>query len=199
MNRRSGIRNHAEPKEPGETVKTFVSASVVLVVLTVARPAPADDLKLGIGGGATITTGDYADAYKSGWNTTARALWLPSFFFIGVRGAGYYGQNPPKMSDVSGTSNKNSALYGADANVAIRLTGKGADGLYINLGIGCRSLRKATQSPNDGTVTQTDSNISYNAGAGFSTRWFFVEANGVYFKVQGRGLVSIPVTVGVQF
>jgi hypothetical protein len=184
MNRRRGIRNH--------------SASVGLLVLTLAYPARADDFKLGIGGGATITTGNYADAYKSGWNTTARALWLPSFL-IGARGAAYYGQNPPKTSGVLGTSIENSALYGADANVAIRLIGKGADGLYIHLGIGFRSLHQKTQSPNDGAVTQTDSNISYDAGAGFSSSWFFVEANGVYFKVQGRSLVSIPVTVGFQF
>jgi hypothetical protein len=144
-------------------------------------------------------TGNYADAYKSGWNTTVRALWIPSFFFIGVRAAGYYGQNPAKTSDVIEISIKNSALYGFDVNAAIRVSGEGARGLYVNLGIGSRSLRTETQSPTFGTVTRTDSNISFNAGAGFSAGWFFVEANGVWFKVQGTNLVSIPVTVGFQF
>ncbi len=182
-----------------ETVRTLLFASLALLLLALAGPAPADDFKLGIGGGPTFVTGYYADAYRSGCNTSVRALWLPSFFFIGVRAAGTYGQNPPKTSDVSGTSIERSALYGVDVNAAIRLSGKGADGFYINLGIGSRSLRQETRSPELGTVTRTDSNISYNAGVGFSTGWFFIEANGVYFRVQGTSLVSVPVTVGFQF
>ncbi len=182
-----------------ETVRTLLSASAALLLLAPAGPAPADDFKLGIGGGPTIAIGNYADAYRSGWNTIVRALWLPSSFFVGVRAAGTYGQNPPKTSEVPGRSMGNGALYGFDANVAIRLTGKGADGLYINLGIGSRSFRQETRSPTLGTMTRTDSNISYNAGVGFSTRWFFVEVNGVTFRVQGTSLVSIPVTVGFQF
>ncbi len=179
--------------------KDLVPASVILLVLTLASPASADDFKLGVGGGGTIVTGAYADAYKSGWNAAVRALWIPSSSFLGVRGAGYFGQNPPKTSDPSSAAIGRSTLSGVDANLAVRLTGKGADGLYVDLGIGFRSLRRTTRGPNDGTVTGTDTNISYNAGAGFSTRWFFVEANGVYFRLQGRGLVSIPVTFGVQF
>ncbi len=75
---------------------------VDLLVLTLARPALADDFRLGIGG----------------------------------RGAGYYGQDAPKSSDVSGT-------------------------------------------PSVGTVTRTDSNISYNVGAGFSTSRLFIETDAV--------------------
>ena len=187
MRRRSCLRN------------PLVPASVVLLALTLAHPASADDFKLGIGGGTTIVTGTFFDSYKSGWSTAVRALWFPSSFFIGVRGAGYYGQNPPKTSDPSSTAIGSSTLFGFDANVAIRLLGKGADGLYVDLGLGSRSLRGETRCPGCGTVTGTESNISYNVGAGFSTKWFFVEANGVYFRVQGKGLVSIPVTFGIQF
>ena len=144
-------------------------------------------------------TGNNADVYESGWTATVRALWLPSSSIIGVRGAGYYGQDPPKPSDASGTPAGNSALYGVDANAAVRLAGKGADGLHVILGIGFRRLRRKIRTPNIGTVTRTDSNISYNVGAGFSRRWLFVEADAVHFKLQGTSLVSIPVTVGFQF
>ena len=181
------------------TARALLPAAVVLLVLMLAEPVAAEDFKLGIGGGATITTGSYQSIYKSGWNATARALWFPSSFFIGVRGAGTYGQNPAKEPDEPGTSVKTSAFWGVDANAAIRLTGKGAEGLYVDLGIGFRSLRQEAESPGTGAVTRTDSGISYNGGAGYSTSWFFVEASVVRFRVQGTAFVIIPVTVGVQF
>jgi len=178
------------------TVKTL--AFVMLFGFTHAFPAAADDFKLGIGGGATFPIGDYADAYKTGWNATVRALWLPSSSFVGLRGAGYYGQNAPKYSEFFGTTIKNSSLYGVDANAAFRLTGKGAEGLYANAGIGFRSLRQGAEASGE-KMTQTDTNISYNAGIGYSTGSFFAEANAVYFRVQGADLWSVPLTVGFQF
>ena len=183
----------------GVAAKTLLSASFVLLLLTLAGPAMAEDFKLGIGGGAALTTGTYAHAYKSGWLAAVRALWFPSGFFIGVRAAGSYGQNPPKAVTERETSTASSALWGVDVSAAIRLTGRGADGLYLDTGIGSRSFRREVPSPAAGAETRTDSNISYNAGAGFSTRWFFVEAGGVYFRVQGTNVISIPLTVGFQF
>jgi hypothetical protein len=199
VNPRRGFRNREKGEGGAKSFRTLVSAAVGLLALTLASPAPADDFRLGIGGGPTFVTGNLAEAYKSGWNATVRALWFPSFIPIGVRGAGYYGQDPPKASDVPGAPIGNCALYGVDANAAVRLLGKETDGLYIDLGVGFRSLRQKIQVPNDGTLTRTDSNISYSAGAGFFSRWFFIEFNAVYFRVQGKSLLSIPVTVGFQF
>ncbi len=183
----------------GSAGKTLIPAFIFLLALTQADPASAADFRLGIGGGASIVVGNFADAYRSGWTTTFRALWLPSSFPLGVRGAAYYGENPAKTSDVPGISTETGALWGIDADVAVRLLGKGADALYVDLGVGSRSLRSETRSPSCGTLKATDANISYNAGAGYSGRWFFVEAGGVFFRVQGKSLVSIPVTFGVQF
>ena len=173
-------------------------ASVTLFALAMSLPASAEDFKLGIGGGATFPIGDFGDAYKTGWNATVRALWLPSSSFVGIRGAGYYGQNASKYPDFFGTTIKSVGLYGVDANAAFRLTGKGAEGLYTNAGIGFRSLHQAAESTGS-SFSQTDTNISYNGGLGYSARSFFVEANAVYFRVHGADIWSIPVTVGFQF
>jgi len=181
------------------TARGFLFASAMLLAPVLASPAPAQDLKLGIGGGATFTAGDYADAYKTGWHGMIRALWLPSSSPVGIRGAGYYGQNSPKESDLLGASIKNSALYGGDLNAAFRLTGKGAEGLYANAGIGLRAIHQQIEAPSFGKISLTSTNISYNAGVGYSARWFFAEANVVYFKVEGANLWSIPLTVGFQF
>jgi hypothetical protein len=136
-----------------------------LVALSFARPAPADDFKFGIGGGATFTSLDiiFGDGFKSGWTVTGRALWFPSGFFLGVRGAGYYGQTSPMTVYFLGVPVKNATLAGGDLNLAVRLVGKGADGL------------------------------------GYSSGWFFTEANVVYFKVQNSDFVSMPLAVGFQF
>jgi hypothetical protein len=181
------------------TIRTFVAVSAMLLVPILASPAAAEDFKLGIGGGATFTAGDYANAYKTGWHGMIRALWLPSSSVVGIRGAGYYGQNSPKGSDFAGVSVKNSALYGGDLNAAFRLTGKGAEGLYANAGIGVRAVHQEMDLGTFGKFSQTGTNISYNAGIGYSAGWFFAEANAVYFSVGGANLWSIPVTVGFQF
>ncbi len=173
-------------------------ASVILFTTVVGFPALAEDFKLGVGGGATFPVGDFADAYNTGWNTSVRALWLPSSSVVGIRGAGYYGQNAPKYSDFFGIKVQDAALYGLDANAAFRLTGKGAEGLYANAGVGFRSLRQGMEGYGY-KETQTDTNVSFNAGFGYSVGWFFAEANAVYFRVQGADVWSIPLTIGFQF
>jgi len=173
-------------------------AHVLLLGFALASPALAEDFKLGIGGGATFPIGDYADAYKTGWTATVRALWLPSSSVVGLRAAGYYGQNSSKYPDLFGAKIKSASLFGLDANAAFRLSGRGAEGLYANAGIGFRGLTQGVESAGF-KESQTDVNISYNAGLGYSSGWFFTEANVVYFRVMGADLWSIPVTVGFQF
>ena len=173
----------------------------LLVALTLACPALADDLKFGIGGGATFTSLGvvFGSDFKTGWNVTGRALWFPSGFFLGVRGAGYYGQSPPAEAYFLGVSSKNATLAGGDLDLAIRLVGKGAGGLYLDLGIGVRSFRQEVENSPTGGWTFSDTSVSYNGGLGFSSGWFFAEANLVYFRVQNSDFVSIPLTVGFQF
>jgi len=180
------------------TARTYVFACGVLLILVFSFPAPAEDFKLGVGGGATFTVGDYADAYKTGWHGTIRALWIPSSSVVGVRAAACYGQNASRYGDFFGTTIGNSALYGGDVSAAFRLTGKGAEGLYANAGIGVRALRQVMEGPGF-KVTQTDTKLSGIAGVGYSRGWFFAEANVVYFRVQDSDLWSIPVSVGFQF
>jgi hypothetical protein len=183
------------------SARPTAAAAIVLISLALARPAPAADLKFGLGGGATFTSNDivFGSDFKTGWTVTGRVLWFPSGSFLGVRGAGYYGQSSPLESYFLQTTVKNATLAGGDLNLAVRLTGKGAEGFYLNAGIGLRSYRQEAESPSAGRWTFSDTNISYNGGLGFSWGRFFAEANAVYFKVQESDFVSIPVTIGFQF
>ncbi len=180
-------------------IGTLVLASAVLLVPALARPATAEDFKLGVGGGPTFTLGDYADAYETGWHAMIRGLWLPASSPVGIRAAGYYGQNASKIGDFFGVSIKPSSLYGGDLDAAVRLTGKGAEGLYAFGGVGVRSIRQEASMGVFGTTSQTNTNVSFNGGLGYSVGWFFAEANAVYFKVEGSSLWSIPVSIGFQF
>ena len=175
--------------------KTAVLVSVALLAASLAAPAVASDsFKIGIGGGATFTAGDFSTLYKTGWNGTVRALWVP-VPLLGLRVAGYYGQNAP--SDSLGGTVKTASLYGADANAVVML-GSGTSGFYFNGGLGFRSLQQKV-SLAGGETTTTSSQVSYNAGAGVSMGYLFAEANAVYFSISGVNMWSFPVTVGVQF
>lgn len=109
------------------------------------------------------------------------------------------GQTSPTTAYFLGTSVQNGTLAGGDLNLAFRLVGKGADGLYLNAGTGVRSYRQDVETSPRGKWTFSDTNISFNGGLGYSSGWFFTEANVVYFKVQNSDFVSIPLTVGFQF
>ena len=61
------------------------------------------------------------------------------------------------------------------------------------------AIRQELESPGFGKMAQTETKLSYNAGPGYSTGWFFLEANAVSLKVEDANLLSIPVTVGFQF
>ncbi len=191
-------------KKVGKTAKILAFASVFLLALTLAGPASAGDVKFGIGAGATFPVWsllgfDVGADYKTGWLVTARGLWIPSTSSFGVRVAGYYGQIPVTSDVLFGVAHSTLSGGGADVNAAFRLTGKGPEGLYLNAGIGFRTLR---QEVGDGTpypLTLSDTNISYNGGFGVSLGPVFGEVNVVYFKVQNSEFLAVPVTIGFQF
>lgn len=188
----------------GKTAKTLAFASVFLLALTLAGPAPAGDAKFGIGAGATFPVWsllgfDAPADYKTGWLVTARGLWIPSSSSLGVRVAGYYGQIPVTSDVLFGVAHSTLAGGGADLNLAFRLAGKGPEGLYLNAGIGFRTLRQEVRDGYPFPLVLSDTNISYNGGFGASMGSIFGEVNVAYFKVQNSEFLAVPVTIGFQF
>jgi hypothetical protein len=176
----------------------------LLVAATLTCPALADDFKFGLGAGATwpvwsLITGEAPVDYKTGWLVTGRALWIPKTSSLGVRVAGYYGQIPVTSGIALGEAESTLAGGGADLNLAVRLVGKGADGIYLNVGIGFRTLRQELENGNSQKLTFSDTNISYNGGFGVSLGPAFGEVNIVYFKAQNFEFLALPVTIGLQF
>ena len=191
-------------KKVGKTAKTLVFASVFLLALTLAGPAPAGEVKFGIGAGATFPVWsllgfDVPADYKTGWLVTGRGLWIPSSSSLGVRVAGYYGQVPATSDVLFGVAHSTLSGGGADLNLAFRLVGNGPEFLYLNGGIGFRTLRQDVGDRSSHPLTLSDTSISYNLGFGVSVNQVFGEVNVVYFKVQNSEFLAVPVTVGFQF
>jgi hypothetical protein len=191
-------------KTVGKTARTLAVASVALLALALAGPARAGDVKFGFGAGATFPVWsllgfDVPADYKTGWLVTARGLWIPRTSPFGVRVAGYYGQIPVTNDILWGDANSTLSGGGADLNLAFRLAGKGPEGLYLNAGIGFRTLRQEVEDRFSQTFVLSDTNISYNGGFGVSLGPAFGEVNVVYFKLQNSEFLAVPVTVGFQF
>jgi len=191
-------------KKVGKTAKTLAFASVFLLALTLAGPAPAGEVKFGIGAGATFPVWsllgfDVPADYKTGWLVTGRGLWIPSSSSLGVRVAGYYGQVPATSDVLFGVAHSTLSGGGADLNLAFRLVGNGPEFLYLNGGIGFRTLRQKVENRYAETLILSDTNISYNGGFGVSLGPAFGEVNIVYFKLQNSEFLAVPVTVGFQF
>jgi hypothetical protein len=187
-----------------KTVKTLAVASVALLALALAGPARAGDVKFGFGAGATFPVWsllgfDVPADYKTGWLVTARGLWIPATSSLGVRVAGYYGQIPVTNDILWGDANSTLSGGGADLNLAFRLVGKGPEGLYLNAGIGFRTLHQKVENRYSETLILSDTNISYNGGLGVSLGPVFGEVNVVYFMVHDLEFLAVPVTIGFQF
>jgi hypothetical protein len=148
----------------------------------------------GVGAGATIPTGDLADAVGTGWHAIANVGYdMPSG--LGLRGDFLYGQQ-----SFDANSDVKLKLAGFYGNVTYGFGGAGAVKPYLIGTIGGTNS-KASGGPIDG---ESSTDLTYGAGAGIK----FGNMSGATFYVEGRYLIVngdgddskfIPVSAGIRF
>lgn len=171
-------------------------AALAILALT-ATAAQAQSVTIGLGGGATIPTGDFKTAAKTGWHGLANIGYnLPSG--LGFRGDFYYGQNNWK----AGISGK-AKLTGGLANVTYEFQNAGGIKPYV---IGSAGMFNTKGSASGGgvTITGSETKFTFGGGAGVKVKAgpkanVFLE--GRYLSVQTSGSKTnfIPVSLGVSF
>lgn len=174
------------------------AVALVLVSLVAASAAQAQTARANffLGGGATIPTGDFGDAFKTGWNGVGGVNFMLPGVPFGIRVDGMYSQN---KVDASGSDAK-IKIFGGNADAVFAF---GAPGSmvkpYVMAGVGMANVKF-----DDGAgFTNDETKFAFNGGAGvnfmMSSITIFVE--GRYFTVNTSGSSTnyIPLSVGVKF
>ena len=185
--------------------KRLVSTGALALALAVPALAGAQDVgatrafSLGIAAGATVPTGDFADAYGTGFNVMGTLGFQPAALPVGVRFDVMYHSLPGE--DLGGVIElEDLNIIAGSANAILTVSNAGGVRPYLIGGIGMY------RADGGGDETSTDFGINGGAGlefglAGFST---FLEAryHRVFIDDEGTdvgNLNLIPIVFGLRF
>jgi hypothetical protein len=165
--------------------------SLIALGFIVASTASAQHVKVSVGAGGVLPTGDYSTLDNAGWHVLgAVEVGLP-MTGLGVRVDGMYSQTT-HADLLTGTT----TLSGGSADLVYRI---GAPHVpvkfYVLGGVGYYSV--------DFGGSQSESDMGYNAGAGLSFGLagmnVFAETRYIGVMTSGSTMTFLPVTLGMAF
>jgi hypothetical protein len=171
---------------------SVVFAAVAAIAMS-ASAAQAQGITFGVGAGATIPTGKFKDAVKTGWHGLANIGYnLPSG--LGVRGDFMYAQNSFKSSVASGKTK----LAGGLGNVSYTFPSASTIHPYVLGSVGFFNAKS------DVPGSSSETKIAFGGGAGVKFKAgtdasIFVEGRFISVSTSGNKTNFIPVTAGVSF
>ena len=180
------------------------TGALALALAAPAAIAGAQDIgatrafTIGVAAGATVPTGDFADAYGTGFNITGMVGFQPAALPVGVRFDLMYHSLPG--DEIAGVELDDLNIIAGTANAVLTVSNAGGVRPYLIGGIGLY------RADGGGDETSTDFGLNGGAGiefglAGFST---FLEArfHSVFIDDEGTdvgNLNLIPITFGLRF
>ena len=169
-------------------MKRFVTAALSLAFVGVMAPAPtAAQITVGIGGAATIPTGDYGDYANTGWMGSVGITAPVGSSGLGVAVDGFYGSN--NHSDIDGDKTN---LLGVTGSLGYAIATGGSMMPYVfgSLGFMKHSYKSDTYPDLEDSV----SGLAFGGGAGVSFPLGSINGN-----VQGTYLMGSGDIDGTQF
>lgn len=173
------------------------SVLAVLSLAGVAGLSAQEGVRLGIGGGAQLPTGDYGNFDKMGWLIGGDLTYWLTGAPVGIRADVQYAQTSHK-NNVDG----NSKVIGGLAEVVYAF-GTSAEQLrpYILGGVGYYNVK--VEVTGFGSVSESKVGFGGGAGVAFkvgtgSTR-FFIEGKFVSVSTSGSSTTFIPLRAGLRF
>lgn len=173
------------------------SVLAVLSLAGVAGLSAQQGVRVGIGGGAQLPTGDYGNFDKMGWLIGGDVTYWLTGAPVGIRADVQYAQTSHK-NNVDG----NSKVTGGLAEVVYAF-GTSAEQLrpYILGGVGYYSVKVEVT----GFGSASESKVGFGGGAGVafkvgtgSTR-FFIEGKFVSVSTSGSSTTFFPLRAGLRF
>ncbi len=184
----------------------------IVPVLAMAQ-APRRPVTVGLGGGGTVPTGDFANDVKTGAHFLGFLQYRPATGPWAVRGEVLYSHakyTDDFLSDVGATAGDDlsSGVVYAGAS-ALYSTGRGnaRTAPYLIGGLGLYRLSATLKDDSNASVSRSENGFGFNGGAGVrfgGSMGFFVEARFHQFSITPEGQPKstsrlIPVSAGFSF
>ena len=163
-----------------------------------ASAQAAKPLSFGVSGGLSLPTGDFGDAYHSGFNVSGHVYYVPATMpNLSLRGDVTYDRFGGK-DDVFNRDNATFRSLGfiGNAMYALGMGGEGSVRPYVIAGLGFYN-GDTDLGETDETDSSTDFGFNAGAGINFALSGFQTFAEVRYHRVDETGW--LPVTFGIRF
>jgi hypothetical protein len=163
---------------------------------------------IGVGGGASVPTGNFDNGFKTGWNITVPIGWQSSESPWGVRIDGSYDRATGRT--FGGTSLSDASIWSGTLDLTLLLPfGNGGTGLYFMGGGGVHhfaygnSFNSSTPVPYTGTTSGSQTKFGVNGGVGLNfslgAASMFVESRYISVFTPGKNTNYVPIVLGFKF
>ncbi|HEY9478847.1 MAG TPA: porin family protein [Gemmatimonadaceae bacterium] len=153
----------------------------------------AKPVSFGIAGGMSMPTGDFGDAFKSGYNVSGLVQFQQPTWPVAIRVEAQY-QDFSAKGDVDASTK----TMGGLANVLYNFPTKSIVRPYVTGGLGFFHIKVDA-----GDVSGSDNKFGYDLGAGLDFQLSgmntFLEANWQSIRGDGGSANQIPIRVGIRF
>jgi hypothetical protein len=173
-------------------------AAIALATAIGATSAHAQSgVQFGIGGGANIPLGDFADAAKTGYHGMALVGFQPATLPIGIQVDGYYN----RLGTESETGNFEVINGNLNGVYTFKSSAESKFRPYLIAGVGVYNSKFKPDADIEGPDGTTDFGINGGAGFNFTAGSVGLFLEGRFHNVfnEGSDTNYIPITLGVRF
>jgi opacity protein-like surface antigen len=153
----------------------------------------AKPVSFGIAGGMSMPTGDFGDAFKSGYNVSGLLQFQQPSWPVALRIEAQYQDFGAK-----GGVDASAKTIGGLANVIFAFPTKSTVRPYVTGGLGFFHLKME-----EGDLSASDNKFGFDMGAGLDFQLSgmntFIEANWQSIRADGAAANQIPIRVGIRF
>ena len=177
-------------------MKRLMFGATVVALSLVAAPTARAQVGVGVSAGLSMPTGDFGDAFKSGYSVNGLIGVSMPMSPIGFRGEVGYNSWDGKSS--AGADGITASSLSGTANVVLQVPGMIVAKPYLIAGIGEHRVKL-----DDGTDNTSETKMGWNVGGGLNfglgTLSTMVEARYVTVNTSGQSLHYVPITFGIMF
>lgn len=172
-------------------VGTVAAAALVVSANSASAQASERPITFGVAAGVSLPSGDFADAYKAGYNAALSAAFKSPLSPVTLRIEGGYDNFSSKIAGADDFS-----VFNLSVNAVLNIPNSSPVKPYLIAGAGAYFW-------DAGASNETD--LGFNAGAGISAEMSgfttFAEARFHFINLDNSSINPkyIPITVGIRF
>jgi opacity protein-like surface antigen len=178
-------------------MKRIMFGAAVVGLSLVAAPTARAQVGVGVSAGLSMPTGDFGDAFKSGYSVNGLIGVSMPMSPIGFRGEVGYNSWDGK-SDV-GLDGVTASSVSGTANVVLQVPGMVVAKPYLIGGLGWHHLKADAGALGSGSDNKLGWNVGGGLGFGLGTLQTMIEARYVTINTEDTATHYIPVTFGIMF